>query len=377
MEQEAVRSVVDSARTMRIPTGYSVEIDTVDKSTWHGLLQLFDDANIYQTWSYEAERSGERQISHLLLKKDGNVVAAAQARITKIPFINVGAAYVRWGPMWCLHGRPRDHEILALAVRCLRNEYVCQRRLPLRLLPRVLNDKRDIVEPILIGEKFHPVPDEGAQRTLLVDLEPTLGELRKGLDQKWRNCLNRAEKNNLTIEDGTHDDLFRVFLDIYAQMHARKQFVETSDINQFRAIQGNLPDQLKMRIAIAFSNRRPAAGVVCSKIGDMGIYLFGGTSDVGLNTNASYLLQWHMLTWLKSDGATSYNLHGINPEKNPGTYRFKAGFCGKNGKDLSYLGVYDSADVGAAQALFRFATSARLIYRRGRTAIPRFRQRKT
>jgi hypothetical protein len=34
---------------MQLPPGYSVEVDTVDKTTWHQILETFDDANIYQT----------------------------------------------------------------------------------------------------------------------------------------------------------------------------------------------------------------------------------------------------------------------------------------------------------------------------------------
>ena len=363
------------AMRMPLPAGYSVEVDSVDKRTWHQVIERFDDANIYQTWSYEGIRSGENNLSHLLLKKDGNVIAAAQAKITKIPFTRVGVAYVRWGPLWRLRGSAVDPEVFALAIRCLRNEYACKRQLSIRMLPRIFDDQCEVFEPILVDEQFDRVPVEEAQRTLLIPLEHSVEELRKGLEQKWRNGLNRAEKNNLRIEEGTDDPLFSVFLDIYAEMHGRKQFLKTSDVHQLRLIQADLPEALKMKIVIAVSDGRPAAGLICSKIGDMGIYLFGGTSNAGLSTNASYLLQWHILRWLRTNGATSYNLHGINPAKNPGTYRFKAGLSGKNGKDVRYMGAYDSSSDLTTRAIFRFAGSARHIYRKAKTAISEFRIR--
>ena len=358
-----------------MPVGYSVEVDSVDSITWHQILARFDDANIYQTWSYEAVRSGEKNMSHLLLKKEGEVVAAVQVRVSKIPLTSIGVAYVRWGPLRRLRGRAENREIFALAMRCLRNEYACTRRLAVLIFPYIFDNQREVFGPVLTKEQFKRVSTGGVQRTLVIPLDYPLEEIRKGLDQKWRNCLNRAEKNNLHIEEGTDDRLFGVFLGIYEEMHGRKQFIKTSDVNQFREIQAHLPEVLKMKIAIAVSDGQPAAGVICSNIGDTGIYLFGGTSNCGLDSKASYLLQWHLLEWLKKNDARWYNLHGINPISNPGTYRFKAGLCGKNGQDVHYLGNYNSAGDSATQTIFRLAGSARQIYRKSRHAIMEFRNR--
>ena len=58
------------------------------------LLNDFDDANIYQTWSYGAVRWGEKNLSHVILKKHNEVVAATQLRIVKISWLGVGIAYI-------------------------------------------------------------------------------------------------------------------------------------------------------------------------------------------------------------------------------------------------------------------------------------------
>jgi lipid II:glycine glycyltransferase (peptidoglycan interpeptide bridge formation enzyme) len=83
-------------------------------------------------------------------------------------------------------------------------------------------------------------------------------------------------------------------------------------------------------------------GIICSLIGSTGIYLFGATSDSGLRTRGAYLLQWRMIEWLKEKGCSCYDLNGINPESNPGTYQFKTGLSGKNGKDVYFLGQFDA-----------------------------------
>src|SRR5471030_244654 len=122
-----------------LPNGYTVDVDTVDKAGWHDVLDRFIDANIYQTWSYEAMRRGERGTSHLLLRKDGETVAAAQVKIVKLPFLKVGVAYVRWGPMWRLRGREADPQVLSAALDAIRREYAVRRGLTLRMLPYFLS----------------------------------------------------------------------------------------------------------------------------------------------------------------------------------------------------------------------------------------------
>jgi lipid II:glycine glycyltransferase (peptidoglycan interpeptide bridge formation enzyme) len=149
-------------------------------------------------------------------------------------------------------------------------------------------------------------------------------------------------------------------------MYDRKNYFETVDIQKYRIIQHDLPQSFKMKILIAFCDGKPAAGVICSCIGDMGLYLFGATSNTGLTAQGSYVLQWKALSWLKENGAASYNLNGINPMANPGTYHFKSGMCGKNGKDVKHLGLYDAWNAVMIGKAFKFADIMRVKYRKNK-----------
>ncbi len=91
-----------------LDAGYSAEVDEVDEAHWYGLLRQFEDANIYQAWAYGLVRSGRQNISHLVLKEHGKVVAIAQSRIMKAPVIGAGVAYVMWGPLWRLREGQAD-----------------------------------------------------------------------------------------------------------------------------------------------------------------------------------------------------------------------------------------------------------------------------
>jgi lipid II:glycine glycyltransferase (peptidoglycan interpeptide bridge formation enzyme) len=349
-----------------LPAGYSVEVDGCDASAWHQVLGRFADANIYQAWAYEQQRSGRGAMSHWVLKRNGAVVAAAQLRMATLGPLPIGAAYVRWGPLWQERGKEADLETLRVAMRALRQEYVERRGLVLRVLPVAFEHQGDAQRQALAEAGFVRNAQEIAQRTLLVDLSAPLDLLRKGLDQKWRNGLNRAEKAGLEVRSGDDDELFGLFLGLYEQMHERKQFHETSDAAQYRLMQAQLPQPCRLHVAIALHQGQPAAGLVCSLMGDTGVYLYGATGELGLRNQASYLLQWQTLMWLKAAGAKRYNLHGINPITNPGTYHFKAGLCGRNGVDTHYLGAYDASSRGVSQAVVALATRLRGMVRRAK-----------
>ena len=83
--------------------------------------------NIFQTWSYAALRSGADRISQIVLKERGRVVAAAEARIVKVPLSKFAMVNVRWGPLWKLRGEESREEVLRQIARGLQNEYVYRR----------------------------------------------------------------------------------------------------------------------------------------------------------------------------------------------------------------------------------------------------------
>jgi hypothetical protein len=333
---------VNKSNMRELAAGYAAEVDAVDEVKWCQLLEKFDDANIYQTWSYDEVRCGRRNISHLLLKKNDHVVAVAQSRIIKIPFVKAGIAYIRWGPIWQHREYKSDPEAFRQAIRALRNEYAGRRGLVLRLYPALFRDASSCFASILAEEGFAALAKERVDRTLLFDLRPSVEELRAGLRPHWHRYLKVAEKNDLEIIEGTDDRLFQMFVNVYKEMVSRKKFAEPNDIREFRAIQRRLPAMFKMKIMLCKAGDKVCAGLVCSAIGSTGVYLFGATSDAGLKSRGSYLLHWKLIEGLKKDGFAIYDLNGIDPALNPGTYKFKADLCGNNGKDLHFMGRFES-----------------------------------
>lgn len=330
-----------SRKPRPLDPGFESEKGTADPAVWQHLLDGFEDANIYQTWAYNEVTSG-RRMEHVILRRDGEVRALALARIVRVPVVGAGLAYVRWGPIWRRRGQPAEQQVFRQALRALRNEFVCARGLTLRLLPVLFDTDPPAYSSILAEEGFEAAATGPQSRTILMDLSPEIHELREGMKSHWKRELKVGDKNALRIVEGTGVELFDSFIGMYREMVSRKRFVEPNDINQFREIQRRLPEPQRMTVLLAYAGADLCAGSIYSAIGNTAIYLFGATSNAGMKSRGSYVLQWRIVEQLKRKGIGFYDLNGINPEKNPGTYKFKSDLSGVNGREVCFLGRFET-----------------------------------
>lgn len=324
---------------------WQVEVDRWTPDEWAQMLDQFNDANIYQTWSYGEVRWGRKSLSHLMLKRGGEIVGMAQVRIVRPTRFNFGMAYLRWGPLCERRGRPLDSEVVRRMADALDEEYAGKRKLYLRILPNAFvgSPRASVLQAALCRFKTEPSLSDNTYRTFLVDLAPGLEELRKRLDAKWRNHLSRAEKNNLRVIAGSGNGEYRTFCRIYNEMRKRKTFETTVDVEEFGRIQEVLVEAHRMRTLICEDKGVPVAGLVVSAMGDSAIYLLGATSSDGMKSQGAYLLQWTAIQWLRERGIRWYDLGGIDPIANPGVYSFKKGFSGADVYQLDPMALCTSA----------------------------------
>lgn len=315
---------------------FQIEVDKIDKADWNNLIAQFDDASLYQTWSYGA--SSKKSISHIVIRDNECTIGCCQVELKHLPFSKIGVADIVWGPLCVKKGGIFNQDVLFQMIIGIKQEYAVKRGYLLRIRPHVTGERKELLKQILESEGFKRNLSERPYRTFKLDLSPSIEDLRKNFLQKWRNCLNKAERNELKVVEGTSDELYDKFLILLDQMVERKKF--KVDYGAYRCIQKDLPDNYKMKILICEANSEPVCALVCTAIGDTGIYLLGATGQKGLSLNASYLLQWYMIQWLKENGFHYYDLGAFNPELNPSVYHFKKGIAGKKECEEIFLGEY-------------------------------------
>ncbi len=329
-----------------------VMVDQVTPIQWQAYASTFKDNSIYQSWAFGEQRAAEMKaaLSHIVIKRGDAVIGLAQVRIKKIPILGAGVAYLYRGPLWQYEGATTED--FQQVLHAIHEEYALRRGLEVRVVPHMTTDAIEDLNRDFNKHGFSMDSSIDAYRTLMLDLSPSLEDLRKSLAQKWRNQLNQAGRKNLTVEESTTDEAMASFEKLYDAMWEKKQFDTGVSVESFRKMQQALPDEAKLTVLLAISDGQPVAGHVSSLLGDTCIYLLGTSNDEGRNTRAAYLLQWALLERAKQAGAKWYDLGGIDPDNNPGVFHFKSGL---NGRDCSFVGQFNASAKGSSKFLLSLA----------------------
>jgi lipid II:glycine glycyltransferase (peptidoglycan interpeptide bridge formation enzyme) len=189
------------------------------------------------------------------------------------------------------------------------------------------------------------------KKTIIIDLEKNVGEIRRNFHQKWRNCLNKVEKQNLFVQVGKDNEIFKRFVPLFNDFVAQKAFTVDLGIDFYSGVHKQSTDPDKYLVSLVMQNGLPIAGHVASILGDTCVYLLGATNDVGRKFNAAYLLQWNAIKVSKEAGCRWYDLGGIDAKGNPGVYRFKNRM---GGKEVDICGPYEMQPRGYRPSLTRF-----------------------
>ncbi|MGC2185038.1 MAG: peptidoglycan bridge formation glycyltransferase FemA/FemB family protein [Terriglobales bacterium] len=348
---------------------YTEEVDRVDEQQWNSILEKFDDANLMQTWSYASARWGQDHLSHVLLRENSEIVAAAQVVTKTMPFLGAGVSFVRGGPIWQLRGRESDPEILRQMLRALRRIFVNQRGLLLQISPPGVADCAGAMRRLFEEEWLTTDVTAGVELTALIDLSHPLEDMRRSLRSTWRRNLVLAERNNFTIQQGSSDELFEAVGKLYVEGLRRKHLTAIVSLAQLKKIQKDLPESQKMRVLLCEYQGEPVSGVAVPCLGNTAQALLSGTADRGLNLRGSYLLQWRMLEWLEESGYRWYDLDGISRDLNSGDTQFKLGFAGRLGLPAERFGRFDSSDECASLAFVKAGLRIRKAYTGIRVAL--------
>jgi hypothetical protein len=221
-----------------LATSLEIEVDTIDRNLWDRMISEFADASIYQTWSLGA--AGRRQLSHLIAKERGWVCSGCQVELRTTAFNKIGIADVNWGPMWVGRSGVFSQNVVRNVIRAIKAEYALKRGFLVRIWSHAIGRDKECLLQVLADEGFRRNSTERPYRTLMLDLSPSLPELRRNFLQKWRNHLNKAETHGLKVVEGTGDSLYEQFLVLLREMINRKGFDPLVNYEQYRRVQTDL-----------------------------------------------------------------------------------------------------------------------------------------
>jgi len=303
----------------------------VNEQRWTEQMSFFADANYRHNEAFCREVGGRQRCSIDLLELGESSLACV--RVRELPVVGGGLAYVAGGPLFDDLRIEEDARIAALdeALLGLIERYVIDRGMILRVQPALR--KPEITESIVdllhrrgFVESAWPAP----YHTIVVDLGRDEEVIRASLHQKWRNCLNQAERRGLSVRWSDEAQAFELFESMLEPLEERKGFKAALDPMELsRVNERGRPGPAPFQVGLAMDDGSPVAGIVTFAAGDTCVYLLGASTDRGRSHNASYLLQWDTMMRARRDGRHWYDLGGVDAEANPGVHRFKTRMGGE------------------------------------------------
>ncbi|MEJ2139838.1 MAG: peptidoglycan bridge formation glycyltransferase FemA/FemB family protein [Gammaproteobacteria bacterium] len=337
-------SLVDNYDYTRITTTtvpsknivFRTEVDVFSDAEWDEIVAGFSDAVIYQTSSFGALRWGKEKLSRIVIYEGSEIVAAAQVAIVSSPLVGGGIAHCKFGPLWRPRNLPVRIEFYREILRALRAEYAHSRGLLLRIKPWEMTDSAEMCSRRQLSQ-LKPQPHLPKYNTFVVDMNRSIEELHGGLSRRWRSNLRKAQKNSgIHVTRSSSEKDAAIFMQLHNEMRALKTFVDTSEAECLPRLVAGLPEQLRPTIFTAYQDEKPVSSLAVSAIGETAFYLYAATGSHGRQVNASYLLFWEALQWVKERNCRWLDLVGSMP-KGTGGYQgyrqFKKAFTGTNGSE--------------------------------------------
>lgn len=146
---------------------------------------------------------------------------------------------------------------------------------------------------------------------------------QRRMDQKWRNRLRHAERQDLHVE--RHD--FLPSEDHWLFRADRDQQKLRNFRNLPHAVLGEMArvEPGSVQLFVARHRREALAAMLFLRHGPMATYQIGWTTNAGKQMSAHNLLLWEAVQALAARGHRMLDLGILNPKKTPGIDRFKLG----------------------------------------------------
>ncbi len=212
-----------------------------------------------------------------------------------------------------------------------------------RQFPKRIGRKRRIIPHIadetLLHKAFHQLAYKShpsSYETLWINLEKDEHDLRSHLKQKWRNQLNKSEKQGLTFKLDKTGESFDHFHNAYLSDYFERNYKNIHP-KQLPVFFKTFQQNRKVLLCHSLKDNKIAASALILLHGAAATYQIGIVTDLGRESCANHFLLWNAILHLKKIGIKDFDLGGINAYDAKGIQHFKEGL---NGEKTTFKGFY-------------------------------------
>lgn len=317
-------------------TPFQIE-DVQDRAEWDKFITSHPEANFLQSWDfYEFHRSR------------GNVIVRRVARDQNGTIIGAYAGVIeraRRGRHLAIAGGPildwQNRELVKMLFADIKAQGIKHDCVFVRVRPQLERSPESLALMRELGLKPAPMY-LSVEYAGVLDLTKSEEEILKGMRQRLRRALRKAEKNGIEIEKSTNPDDIHEFYRIQLQTAGRHDFVAFSEdffLKQFTAFAKNGE-------AVLYTARYQGEILAQNFMifyGDEASYHYGVSSELGTKYSGAPLLHLEAMRDARARGIKRYNLWGIVGEDET-EHRFYGVSCFKRGfgvDELKYTPAHD------------------------------------
>lgn len=334
------------------PEPVAMKIEEIEQREWYKIISKFEDISLIQLWEYNQAKVslGQGRVMQHFFWKKNEIVGAAQGIIRTIPFCKRGLVWINRAPLWRKIGEKENVALLEKMLKELRKYWVDRKRMYLRIAPSLLDSEE--YQIILKKAGYSLCSPCFKWTSARINLTRPEQDLRKGLKQKWRNCLNKAERFGLSFEFGNSLELISELIFDYKKRLQNKNSKASISPEFISILQNLLPDEKKMWVFAGRYNGEKLGSILIVPYGDVCEYIVGAVNDIGKKYNAGQFLLWHAICKMKKLGCRWFDVGGADPERTPyGIFHFKEGL---NGMPYRLIGEWEVANSFTQKLIKRF-----------------------
>lgn len=314
---------------------YTVKnIDSIDQ--WDSFISSHPEANFLHSWQWgEFQQSRNRLVLRrgvfdnqtLIGVYTGHVEPARRGKHLQV----VGGPIIDWS----------DTDATAALFDDLREQAAQQHCVYARVRPQLEESPDSYAQFKSLGLRKAPMY-LSVELAGVLDLTMSEEEILKGMRQRLRRALRKAEKNDITIETSTDPEAIHEFYRIQLETAGRHQFVAFGEdflTKQFEAFarSGN---------AVLYTARHEGQVLAQNFMifyGNEASYHYGVSTELGTKLSGAPLLHMQAMRDARERGIKRYNFWGIVDEDDTkhrfyGVSVFKRGF---GVDELRYLPAHD------------------------------------
>lgn len=311
--------------------------DANDRAEWDQFVSSRPEANFLQSWDfYEFYLSRGNQVVRRIAKDNSGKIVGAYAGVVEAAKRGRYLA-IAGGPILDWNNRPLVEKIF----QDMRTEGEKHHCVFVRVRPQLEKSEQSLNLMRELGLKPAPMY-LSVEYAGVLDLNKNEEEILKGMRQRLRRALRKAEKNHITIEKSTDPAAIHEFYQIELQTAGRHRFIAFSEdflTKQFVAFAKN-------NEAVLYTAKLDGQTLAQNFMifyGNEASYHYGVSSELGTKYSGAPLLHMEAMRDARKRGIKRYSFWGIVGEDETwhrfyGVSQFKRGF---GVDELKYTPAHD------------------------------------